>query len=199
MVMAPEGFSHWGIHSTHGWPSWLTLCFLTLSTKGTERENSDLCFCLVPAAHVPREKEKMLLTIKLQFCPSDFPVLYHWHLLTAPRRKTPLVGDAFLRKKCCLLGSLLSTQGVLFSPIPRQISAAELSKDFMQHNWNVSEECIYSLPTSEEVYVRCLVLWSMLFCICIKKTRSKMPVQRFKWNLLSFNCHWSLFLSFLPL
>lgn len=157
MVMTPEGLSHWAIHSAHGWPSWLTLCFLTLGTVGTEKENADLLFRLVPSSSCTLGKREDALDHSscdsaLQI--SQCCILSHSPFLNAPRNKTPFVSDAFHRKKCSLLVSLLSTQGAPFCPILRQTPPAAVSKDFMQHNWSVSE-VVHSLPASGEVCVRC--------------------------------------------
>lgn len=105
----------------------------------------------------------------------------HKSFLTALASKSPFVSDAFPRKKCSLSISLLSTQGAHFCPILRQIPVVSVPEDFMQHYWNVSEVVI-PIPASREI---CQMPW-LLFCICIKKTRSKMFALLFKWNLLSF-------------
>lgn len=112
--------------------------------------------------------------------------------LTALANRSPFVSDAFPRKKCSLSISLLSIQGAHFCPILRQIPVVSVPEDFMQHYWNVSEVVI-PIPASRETHQ---LPW-LLFCICIKKTTSKMFALLFKWKLLSFrnifSHHCSLF------
>lgn len=140
----------------------MTLCFLTLGTIGTEKENSDPPFLLVPCPVWGKRKGALDHSSCSSLLHISWCILSHSPFLTAAG-KTPFLSDAFPKKKCSFLVSLLSTQGAPFCPISDRSILLQCLKTLYSTTKKYQKRSIASLH--QEKYVSDAMAGSFLSLI----------------------------------